>query len=101
MLIYAFIAVVSIVLTAQAAFTLGLMLYTWARPERLEESASPDEHLPPQLSFSAILPARHEEGVIGHTVRQVWESNGFKCTGKEFKKTTWPWLGLSRLRPSE
>jgi cellulose synthase/poly-beta-1,6-N-acetylglucosamine synthase-like glycosyltransferase len=74
-LIYTFIAVVSIVLTAQAAFTLGLMLYTWARPERLEESASPDEYLPPQLSFSAILPARHEEGVIGHTVRQVWESN--------------------------
>lgn len=74
-LIYAFIAIVSVVLTAQAAFTLGLMLYTWARPERLEESASPDEHLPPQLSFSAILPARHEEGVIGHTVRQVWHSN--------------------------
>ena len=73
--VYALILVVSILLTAQAVFTLGLMLYTWARPERLEESDSPDEYLPPQLSFTAILPAKNEEGVIGHTLRQVWESN--------------------------
>lgn len=74
-IIYALIFVVSVVLTAQALFTMGLMLYTWARPERLEESDSPDEYLPPKLSFTAILPAKNEEGVIGHTVRQVWESN--------------------------
>ena len=73
--VYALILVVSILLTAQAVFTLGLMLYTWARPERLEESDSPDEYLPPRLSFTAILPAKNEEGVIGHTLRQVWESN--------------------------
>ncbi|MDQ4063739.1 MAG: glycosyltransferase [Actinomycetota bacterium] len=73
--VYALILVVSVLLTAQAVFTLGLMLYTWARPERLEESGSPDEYLPPSLSFTAILPARNEEGVIGHTVRQVWESD--------------------------
>lgn len=73
--VYALILVVSVLLTAQAVFTLVLMLYTWARPERLEESDSPDEYLPPQLSFTAILPAKNEEGVIGHTLRQVWESN--------------------------
>ncbi len=73
--VYALILVVSVLLTAQSVFTLGLMLYTWARPERLEESGSPDEYLPPSLSFTAILPARNEEGVIGHTVRQVWESD--------------------------
>ncbi len=72
-LVYGFIFVVSVVLVAQAVFTLGLMLYAWTRPERLEESDSPDEYLPPKLSFTAILPARHEEGVVGHTVRQVWE----------------------------
>ena len=75
LVVYALIVVVSVVLTAQAALTLGLMLYTWARPERLEESASPREYLPPKLSFTAILPAKNEEGVIGHTVRQLWESN--------------------------
>ena len=73
--LYALVLVVSLVLTAQAAFTLGLMLYTWARPERLEESDSPDEYLPPKLGFTAILPAKNEEGVIGRTVRQVWESD--------------------------
>ncbi len=73
--LYALILVVSVVLTAQALFTMGLMLYTWARPERLKESDSPDRYLPPRFSFTAILPAKNEEGVIGHTVRQVWESN--------------------------
>ena len=74
-IVYALILVVSVVLTAQAVLTLGLMLYTWARPERLEESDSPEEYLPPKLGFTAILPAKNEEGVIGDTVRQVWESN--------------------------
>ncbi len=75
LILYTFILVVSVVLVAQAGFTLGLMLYTWGLPERLEESDSPDEYLPPRLSFTAILPARNEEGVIGHTVRQLWKSD--------------------------
>ncbi|MGI8865317.1 MAG: glycosyltransferase [Rubrobacteraceae bacterium] len=74
-IVYALILVVSVVLTAQAICTLGLMLYTWARPERLEESKSPKEYLPPKFSFTAILPAKNEEGVIGDTVRKLWESN--------------------------
>ena len=74
-IVYALVLVISVVLTAQAAFTLGLMLYTWARPERLEESDSPDEYLPPRLSFTAILPAKNEEGVIGDTLRRVWEAD--------------------------
>ena len=73
--VYAVILVLSIVLTAQAVFTLGLMLYTWARPERLEESESPGTYLPPKLGFTAILPAKNEEGVIGDTVRRVWETD--------------------------
>ncbi len=73
-LIYAAIVLISLLLVVQAAFTIGLMLYTWALPERLEESDSPDEYLPPQLSFTAILPARHEEGVIGDTLRRLWET---------------------------
>ena len=74
-IVYGIVMVVSVVLTAQAVFTLGLMLYTWARPERLEESESPGTYLPPRLSFTAILPARHEEGVIGDTVRRIWETD--------------------------
>ena len=74
-IVYVLISVVSVVLTAQAICTLGLMLYTWVRPERLEESKSPKDYLPPKLGFTAILPAKNEEGVIGDTVRKLWESN--------------------------
>lgn len=74
-ILYAAIIIISLVLVAQAVFTLGLMLYTWARPERLEESDSPDEYLPPRLSFTAILPARNEEGVIGDTLHQIWQTS--------------------------
>jgi glycosyltransferase XagB len=70
--VYALILLVSVVLTVQAVFTLGFMLYAWVRPERLEETSSPDAYLTPDLSFSAILPARHEEGVIGDTMHRVW-----------------------------
>jgi glycosyltransferase XagB len=73
--IYLVVVLISLALVGQAMFTVGLMLYTWARPERLEESASPKEHLPPRLSFTAILPARHEEGVIGDTLRQLWKTS--------------------------
>lgn len=73
--VYALVILLSIALVGQAVFTLALMLYTWGRPERLEKSGSPDEYLPPQLSFTAILPARHEEGVIGATLKQIWQTS--------------------------
>ena len=73
--IYALVLLLSLFLAAQAVFTLVLMLHTWERPERLEESDSPHIYVPPKLSFTAILPARHEEGVIGETIRKVWETD--------------------------
>jgi glycosyltransferase XagB len=73
--IYAFVLLLSLFLAAQAVFTLVLMLHMWERPERLEESDSPHIYVPPKLSFTAILPARHEEGVIRETIRKVWETD--------------------------
>jgi glycosyltransferase XagB len=66
---------VSLVLFAQAVFSLYLMLYTWEYPERLRASEGPSSFLPPRLSFSVLLPARHEEAVIFETIRKVWEVN--------------------------
>lgn len=74
-LIQTLIVVLSIALTAQGFFTLALMLYTWARPERLEASRSPKEYAHPRSSFTAILPARHEEEVIAQTVHHVWNAD--------------------------
>ncbi len=73
--IHVAIAAVSLILTGQGAFTLYLMLYTWARPERLAKTCSPDMYRPPRLRFTALLPARHEQEVIAQTVRRVWEAD--------------------------
>ena len=74
-LFYGAVLFVSVILSAQAIFSLYLMLYTWARPDRLAAAATPKPYLPPELSFTAILPARHEEDVIAATLKGVWEAN--------------------------
>jgi glycosyltransferase XagB len=69
------VALISLVLFAQSIFSLYLMLYTWEHPERLEASRGPLSFLPPQLSFTVLLPARHEEAVIYDTIKRVWAAN--------------------------
>jgi glycosyltransferase XagB len=72
-LIYAGILLVSILVTIQSAHTLYLTLYTWGRPP--SEASAPDELMPPRLSFTVMLPARHEEAVIQATIGRVAEAN--------------------------
>jgi cellulose synthase/poly-beta-1,6-N-acetylglucosamine synthase-like glycosyltransferase len=62
-------------LSVQGFFTLYLMLYTWWEPERLARSSSPPSFSPAQISFTALLPARHEEAVIAQTIQRVWNAN--------------------------
>ena len=69
------ILVVSLLLFAQSLFSLYLMLYSWEHPERLQQSSGPRAFLPPHLSFSVLLPARHEEAVIFETIKRVWSAN--------------------------
>ncbi|MBV8909215.1 MAG: glycosyltransferase, partial [Gammaproteobacteria bacterium] len=61
----------STILFALSLLSLYLMLYTWDHPERLEAGSGPRSHLSPRLSFTVLLPARHEEAVIADTIRQV------------------------------
>jgi cellulose synthase/poly-beta-1,6-N-acetylglucosamine synthase-like glycosyltransferase len=65
------VAGLSLALFAQSLFSLYLMLYAWEHPERLETTAGPRSFLPPRLSFSVLLPARHEEPVIYETIHRV------------------------------
>jgi cellulose synthase/poly-beta-1,6-N-acetylglucosamine synthase-like glycosyltransferase len=67
--------VVSLGLFGQALFSLHLTLYAWEHPDRLEATRAPRSFLPPRLSFSVLLPARHEEAVIYETVRRIWAAN--------------------------
>ena len=72
-LIYAVLVLVSLLVTVQSAHTLYLTLYTWDRPPA--EARAPDHFKPPRLSFTVMLPARHEEDVIQATIGRIAESN--------------------------
>jgi glycosyltransferase XagB len=65
----------SILLTIQSVYTLYIMLYTWDRPEAFLRSKAPARFLPPQKSFTVMLPARHEEDVIQTTIERVVRAN--------------------------
>jgi cellulose synthase/poly-beta-1,6-N-acetylglucosamine synthase-like glycosyltransferase len=58
-------------LMLQGAFSIYWMLYAWEDAETIEKNAAPKEYSNPLYSFSAILPARHEEQVIGDTIRAI------------------------------
>ncbi|MEV8060442.1 glycosyltransferase, partial [Streptomyces antimycoticus] len=74
-IIYLVLIVASILLTVQSAHVLYLMLYTWDRADAERKARAPDEFLPPQISFSVLLPARHEEDVIQSTIERVVRAN--------------------------
>ncbi len=71
--IYASLLLVSLLVTAQSAHTLYLTLYTWDRPPA--EARAPDRFLAPRLSFTVMLPARHEEEVIQGTIGRLARVN--------------------------
>src|SRR5262249_32557849 len=54
----------TVILTIQSAYTLYLMFYTWDQPEAYEMARAPEPFSPPQMTFTVMLPARHEEDVI-------------------------------------
>jgi glycosyltransferase XagB len=68
-LLYAGITLASVLIFAQSAHTLYLALYTWNQPP--SRSTDPADFLSPRLSFTVMLPARHEEDVIGATIERV------------------------------
>src|SRR5438874_603434 len=67
--------VLSILLTIQSVYTLYIMLYTWDQPEAFRRAKAPTRFLPPQKSFTVMLPARHEEDVIQTTIERVVQAN--------------------------
>ena len=72
-LIYSGILLVSFVVSTQSVWTLYMTLYAWDRPPA--EANAPDHFREPRLSFTALLPARHEEDVIRGTIRRLARLN--------------------------
>ena len=73
--LFGLLAVVSVLLSVQAAYTLYMMIYTWDQPEAEKLARAPDRLAPPTVTFTVMLPARHEEEVIQQTIRQVVQAN--------------------------
>ncbi|HMQ32916.1 MAG TPA: glycosyltransferase [Chloroflexaceae bacterium] len=69
------LVVISLLLLAQVSFSSYLMLYTWNDARREDEFGAPSEFAPPEKSFTVLLPARHEEEVIQHTIEGVLRAN--------------------------
>jgi cellulose synthase/poly-beta-1,6-N-acetylglucosamine synthase-like glycosyltransferase len=72
-LMYAGILLVSFIVSAQSVWTLYMTLYAWDRPPA--EANAPDHFREPRLSFTALLPARHEEDVIRGTIARLARVN--------------------------
>jgi len=66
-----FAILTSVILLLQGTLTLVWMLYAWDDPQRMPELKSPSHFKPPTLSITALIPARHEQKVIGDTIRSV------------------------------
>ena len=65
------ILVMTVTLLPQGLFTLYWLMYAWNNPKTIEDSQSPREFVEPEISFTALLPARHEEAVIKDTIFAV------------------------------
>jgi cellulose synthase/poly-beta-1,6-N-acetylglucosamine synthase-like glycosyltransferase len=72
-LLYAGIALVSVLIFVQSAHTVYLALYTWDKPS--SDPSTPDVFISPRLSFTVMLPARHEEDVIAGTIERVAQAD--------------------------
>jgi cellulose synthase/poly-beta-1,6-N-acetylglucosamine synthase-like glycosyltransferase len=69
--LFALLTLFSLVLTAIAGTTLWWMLHAWRTPQTLAATGFSGAAANPRLSFSLIVPARHEEAVLGATLSRL------------------------------
>lgn len=65
------IALLSVSLFTIAMLTLWWMLHAWRDPDTLSATGFPAEGRRPELSFSLLVPARHEEQVLEATLERL------------------------------
>jgi cellulose synthase/poly-beta-1,6-N-acetylglucosamine synthase-like glycosyltransferase/4-amino-4-deoxy-L-arabinose transferase-like glycosyltransferase len=71
---YIYLAIICL-MTAQAIFSIRLRLYIWEEPERAILNSAPAIYRAPQLSFTILLPAYHEEALYAETIQKVYDLN--------------------------
>lgn len=67
--------IVTALMTAQAAFNIRLRLFIWETPENALLNRAPTSFRDPRLSFTILLPARHEEEVYRLTIQKIYDLN--------------------------
>src|SRR5260370_7459993 len=71
---YVYLAIICL-MTAQAIFSIRLRLYVWEEPERSGMNSVPTVYREPQLTFTILLPAYHEEDLFADTIQKVYDLN--------------------------
>jgi glycosyltransferase XagB len=69
--LFLLLSLISIVLTAIAGTTLWWMLHAWRTPQTLAATGFSGAAGDPRRSFSLIVPARHEQAVLGATLSRL------------------------------
>src|SRR5438552_18958516 len=64
-----------LLMSAQAIFNIRLRLFIWESPQQALLNRAPTVYREPQLSFTIMLPARHEEDVYRETIQKVYDLN--------------------------
>src|SRR5438132_3463296 len=67
-----FFLLITALMTAQAIFNIRLRLFIWEKPDHSQLNHAPAVYREPCLSFSILLPARHEERVYRQTLENVY-----------------------------
>ena len=62
-------------MTVQAIFNIRLRLFIWEAPEHAWLNHAPTIYRDPCLTFTIMLPARHEEEVYRETIQKVYDLN--------------------------
>jgi cellulose synthase/poly-beta-1,6-N-acetylglucosamine synthase-like glycosyltransferase len=65
----------NLLMTIQAIFTIRLRLFIWEKPDHASLNHAPAVYRKPDLSFTILLPARHEEDVYRETIQKVYDLN--------------------------
>ena len=64
-----------LLMTVQAIFNIRLRLFIWEEPDNAWSNSAPTVYREPRLSFTILLPARHEEDVYRETIQKVYDLN--------------------------
>jgi cellulose synthase/poly-beta-1,6-N-acetylglucosamine synthase-like glycosyltransferase len=66
---------ITALMTAQALFNIRLRLFIWETPKHAWLNRAPTAYRDPNLSFTVLLPARHEEDVYRETIQKIYDLN--------------------------